>query len=185
MSLHRSLLSLSICSGILLFVNACSSTGPLDLETKRSNHAERPVQTKAPVMSQAVLISYAMENSELTLNEPVIVQFHVKNPLPTPIQLDLGRDRKGNVVFTVVKPDGKVLELRQPPREGISLSGKFSIAAGESYDQNLLVNEWTDFSTPGNYALKVKLATPIQTDAGASLPTNDPGEIKLTIASRN
>lgn len=179
-------LRLLILANILVFANSCASPASSLMENKRSQDTHQPlVQANATAMSQKVLIAYRIDNSELTLHEPVVVRFSVQNNLAVPIQLDLGRDRKGSFLFTIVKPEGKTLELSQPTREGISLLGKLSVKPGEVYEQDLLVNEWSDFPTPGTYVVKVKLSTPILTDDGTSVPANNRGEIKLNIAPRN
>jgi hypothetical protein len=115
--------------------------------------------------SPGVAISYTSPGQQ-SLNEPVIVAFKVTNSLSQPVMLDLGEDRKGAFSFTLIKPDGVKVELPRFAREGISRIGKISIRPGETFSQNLLLNEWYEFTQPGKYILRGTLTQPIFTASG-------------------
>jgi hypothetical protein len=111
--------------------------------------------------SAKMKISYSFPSQQFTLHQPVILTFKVRNDYRRPIQVDLGQDRKGGFSFTLTTPDGVKFRLPEFSREGISQTGTFSLQPGESYSQNLLLNEWYDFEIPGRYELEGHLINPI------------------------
>ena len=114
-------------------------------------------------------ISYSLPKNRLTLHEPVILNFVVKNGLAQPVDVDLGADRKGNFLFTVKRPDGSTVQLPPLRREGISLTGKLTLTPGQTYAQKVLLNEWYEFPTTGRYELSARLAAPVRTQEGVSV----------------
>jgi len=110
---------------------------------------------------QPVTISYAIAAQQVTLHEPVILAFNVTNGSSEPIKLNLGEDRKGGFSFILTTPDGVKRQLPTYISEGVSALGTFSIQPGESYSQNLLLNEWYGFSEIGKYELEGHLADPL------------------------
>jgi hypothetical protein len=114
-----------------------------------------------------VTISYAFQAQRLTVHEPLILNFRVANGTSKPLGLDLGSDRKGGFSFTVTRPDGTKLKLPPLNRAGVTRIGRVAVQPGETYSQNLLLNEWYDFSMPGKYELEGYLENPVLTDSGA------------------
>jgi hypothetical protein len=117
--------------------------------------------------SAAMTISYSFPPQQLTVHQPVILTFKIRNDFRQPIQLDLGQDRKGGFSFTLTRPDGVKFRLPEFSREGISQTGTLSLQPGERYSQNLLLNEWYDFEIPGKYELEGHLIKPIVVGDGA------------------
>jgi hypothetical protein len=118
----------------------------------------------------------------LSLHEPIIINFQIKNEGRQVVSLDLGQDTKGGFLFTVTSPDGTALHLPQYRHEGISQYGSVSVQPGESFSQTLILNEWhDDFKIPGKYKLEARLTTPIL--VGETLQRRDSGfigEISIT-----
>jgi hypothetical protein len=109
----------------------------------------------------------SLEFSSYTLGEPVRARLVVTNRMNTPVQLELGRDRKENFEFVLIRPDGeRTTSSALPEREGMFELGKISVAAGGRFDQMLLLNEWTTFTELGTYVVEAKLTAPVRTDAG-------------------
>jgi hypothetical protein len=109
---------------------------------------------------RGVSISYSCPQ-QLVLMQPVILTLNIENESPEKVELDLGQDRKGGFSFTVTTPSGTKLSLPEYSRDGISRVGKLSIRSGQSYSQNLLLNEWYTFSEPGKYQLEGHLNNPV------------------------
>jgi curli biogenesis system outer membrane secretion channel CsgG len=129
--------------------------------TNRSKDGTKPMAK--------VVVSYSLAKSQLTLHEPVILNFTVENRPAQPIKLDLGQDRKGGFSFTIKRPDGSDVQLPQFRKEGIARIGKLSLEKGQTYTQKLLLNEWFDFAAPGKYEIAVRLTNPIQTQEGMNV----------------
>jgi hypothetical protein len=109
----------------------------------------------------------SLEFTSYTLGEPVRARLIVTNRMNTPVQLELGRDRKENFAFVLMRPDGERTTLSaSSEREGMFELGKISVAAGGRFDQMLLLNEWTTFNELGTYILEANLKTSVRTDAG-------------------
>ena len=97
-----------------------------------------------------VTVSFEFSARRLTLHEPVILTFKVTNGSPRVIKLDLGEDRKAGFSFTLTRPDGTTIKLPTYVPEGLSVFGAVLVQPGDSYVQNLLLNEWHDFAALGN-----------------------------------
>jgi hypothetical protein len=120
--------------------------------------------------ARPIEISYSLPAEQLSLHEPVVMTFSVRNATPADVHLDLGQDRKGGFLLSVTRPDGVKIELQPYSRDGISLAGRVSVGPGQSFTQNIVLNEWYDFQTPGRYLLEARLAEPISiTDGSGSL----------------
>jgi hypothetical protein len=121
-------------------------------------------------------VSYAPVAAEITLHEPVIVNFTVYNGLSRLTRIDLGADFKENFAIAVKLPDGKIIKARQlaifGPGGGSSLIGILSLTPGETYKQGLLLNEWFDFNMPGKYEVEVTLVNPRQENKLMSVTGN-------------
>ncbi|MGB8473511.1 MAG: HEAT repeat domain-containing protein [Candidatus Acidiferrum sp.] len=113
-------------------------------------------QTENPI---AVVVSN--DHPRITLHEPVILTLHITNNSSKTAKVDLGRDRKENLLFSITTPDGKELQLPQLRKSGFSRIGKFEIAPGESYSQHIVLNEWFDFKVAGTYHVVADLAKPV------------------------
>jgi hypothetical protein len=132
-----------------------------------------------------VALSFDFPEQRLTLHEPVILTFKVTNNAPGAIKLFLGEDRKAGFSFTLMKPDGTTVKLPPYRPEGLSVSGDLSVQPGESYFQNLLLNEWYDFASLGTYELDARLVQPILADSGVSYGGNAGLSARIEITPRD
>src|SRR2546423_2611542 len=112
-------------------------------------------------VDDGVAVSYSLMSDQLTLHEPIIVAFAVKNNLSRQINLDLGEDRKGGFSLTVTRPDGKRAKLPKYIAESLYIAGKSSLSPGQTYEHKLLLNEWDDFDEVGKYRVEISLDNPI------------------------
>src|SRR5271156_3478938 len=108
-----------------------------------------------------IRISYSLPKTNLGLHEPVLLTFLVSNDSAKAAVLDLGQDRKGGYIIAVAAPGRPSIELPQYSREGISRIGTISLKPGESFSQQLILNQWYDFPTPGEYKLEARLIQPV------------------------
>jgi PBS lyase HEAT-like repeat len=112
-----------------------------------------------------VQIGYEFQAQHVTLHEPVMLSFHVMNATTKPLNLDLGMDRKGGFGFSVTRPDGTKVTLPPFTARGLARVGKVVVQPAEAYSQNLLLNEWYEFSMIGKYEVEGRLVNPIVSDS--------------------
>src|SRR2546430_13394524 len=121
-----------------------------------------------------VSTSYSLPGRQLTRSEPVYLKFGIVNGSSNPVVVDLGQDRKGGYSFVLTRPDGVRLRLPSYSREGLSRIGTLVLQPGETYSEQLLLNEWYEFTAPGRYILEARLIEPIVAKDGKGVLT-DPG----------
>ncbi len=122
-----------------------------------------------------VAVEIALERSELVLHEPVEVVLTIRNSGSQTVEVDLGMDRKTGIALRVTSPDGTVKIGRVPVHGGISRREKIKLRPAQSYTQNLVLNDWTEFSQPGLYHIVVSFDNPVLMQEGTSInlgPTN-------------
>jgi hypothetical protein len=143
---------------------------------------EVQVQNAGPPSKTGVSISYLFPPTQLSLHEPIVINFQIKNETAEVVSLDLGQDRKGEFLFSVTSPDGTILHLPKLRHEGLSQYGSVSVQPGGTFALRLLLNEFYDkFNMPGKYKLEARLTTPIV--VAGTLQLRDPGfkgEISIT-----
>jgi len=88
----------------------------------------------------------------------------------------------------VIKPDGAVVQT--PPTEmGPYVLGRFversPVAPGRTFTKRMILNEWYEFSTPGNYIVEAKLGGRVQTASGTPVAPAPPREISLQVTARD
>jgi hypothetical protein len=128
---------------------------------------------------------FTLTDSNITLNEPVFVDFSVRNTHSETIYFDLGHNRKSHFVFTIAEPGGAVVRAPRLSEEGLGLIGEVSLSPGEKYTQRLVVNEWYPFSEPGDYVIDVKLVSPVVSESGAVIEPGPSGSLSLHVDPRN
>lgn len=128
---------------------------------------------------------FTLAVSNITFNEPVFVDFSVRNQHSESIHFDLGHNRKSHFEFTISEPNGSVVHAPRLSEEGLGLLGKVTLQPNEKYTQRLVINEWYQFPEPGDYTINVKLASPIVTQSGAMIEPEPSGSLSLHIAPRN
>lgn len=142
-------------------------------------------QTSPVDVGGKVAVSLTLAGAEVSLHEPVILNFAVDNNLSQPVKFDLGRNRKGSFSFTIMQPDGKKVELPQFFKMGLSRPGAVRLEADRTYRQSLLLNEWFEFPSAGNYEIHVRLSKPIQTQDGRTISTQTEFSLPLKVGARS
>lgn len=133
----------------------------------------------------AVRVSFTLQDSRVTLQEPVFVNLTVRNELSEEISFDLGFDRKEGLRFSVTQPDGYTLHLPRYHRGGIGQGGRVTLKPDERYQQSVLLNELYQIAKPGEYAISATLAVPIHTQSGMTVALGPPEKMRLTVAERD
>jgi hypothetical protein len=136
-------------------------------------------------MSQNIHIYLSLANSKVVLYEPIILNFVLQNDSNQNIKLDLGQNYKEGFIFTVVFPDGKVSQLPQLTRDGISTIGNVLVKPQQTYSQRILLNEWLDFDSTGSYKIEGRLAEPIKTEDGKILAINSNFNTTVNVQPEN
>lgn len=136
-------------------------------------------------IDENIVVSYTLEDSLLSLSQPLILELSVYNNSSKPINLDLGPDLKANFIFTVTWPNGITVQLPQWWREGIARIGEISVAAESQFSERFVLNEWSDFRELGKYTLEIKLATSIQSEDGNKIQEVRPYSTSFEILPRD
>jgi hypothetical protein len=103
----------------------------------------------------------APERSDLVLHEPLDVVLTIHNAGPEAAVIDLGADRKSGITVKMQLPDGTEKVGRIPVHGDVSRIGRITLKPGQSYSQDLIINEWTEFGVPGLYRIAVLFDNPI------------------------
>src|SRR5262245_21251058 len=136
-----------------------------------------------------VRITVKAERSEASLFEPLYAVLSVQNNLDEEIGFDLGLNGKAVFEFSVTMPDGRSLStgtLEQRPGGEFGLSGEVALPQGQTYTQRLLLNEWYDFSVPGEYS--VRLLNPNLTfwaPGGRQIQAAEPSAITVLVGQKD
>lgn len=121
----------------------------------------------------------------ITLNEPVTIQMKIRNGLKDILIVDLGADRKANFIFKIVEPNGSSIQPPQFSPFGLVPIGKFSIGPGQTYSQEILLDEWYKPAQLGAYKVEVSLAKPFQNGNGETVDTKTEGELTFRVGPRD
>jgi hypothetical protein len=111
-----------------------------------------------------IFTEFSIKNEKLTLHEPVVLTFKIVNKAGSVVHYDLGRDRKENFAFTVTMPNGDAIQLPRLRRNGFTRGGNIAIMPGQTYSQQILLNEWLDLKTQGQYKITAGLLPPEKSD---------------------
>lgn len=150
-----------------------------------SSNAKTEQDTSAKEKDEGVVVSLLAKRTEVTLHEPIVATFEAKIDTTQDVHLDLGRDRKETFKFVIIPPDGNRTELPQLRKSGFTRNGLMVIKPGQSYSQDLLLNEWFDFNTVGTYQVQVQLTKPVYSEQRELTVRNQGLVIRFTIMPRD
>lgn len=98
-------------------------------------------------------LSMKLSRDEVTLHEPVVVEFAFRNPTDHRIDLDLGVAEVGALDFEILPAEAGSVERIAPtlgPTEWHT-GGKVGVEPGEIYRSRILLNRWFAIRSPGTY----------------------------------
>jgi hypothetical protein len=134
--------------------------------------------------AEAVVFSYSV-TSPITLHEPVFIRVSISNGLPEQISLDLGKERKSKLLFSITQPDGLTASPPAIPETGFGAQGRVSVPPDERYTQTVVLNEWYQPGQVGRYQIRVRLPAEIRTESGRKIDTSSDGTLSLEIRPRS
>ena len=134
---------------------------------------------------ELVRISLAPTSIEVTLHEPVLLELTIENGRNEEVKVDLGHDRKRNLLFSIFDEAGMRRTIPRLFRGGIGRPGKISIAKNTIYRQKLLLDEWYQFPTPGQYMFEIDLLEEITTLLGVGVQTVLTELVSVTVLARD
>lgn len=132
----------------------------------------------------AITMRISPEHSVTPLHQPLDVELLVQNSSAQAAEIDLGDDRKRNLVLTVTSPDRKERTLRVAEHEGLARIGRVEVQAGETYSQHLLLNEWIEFAAVGVYRIVVRFRGPIKLHDG-TMAELGPAVLLASVTDKN
>jgi hypothetical protein len=122
---------------------------------------------------------------DVVLHEPLIVLLRIENHFKEPVTCDLGPYRRGNIEVAVMPPGGSLQRLPKLEESGFGLAGAVSIAAGEVYSEQLLLNEWYPFDQVGSYEVDIRLNSAFKSAAGRVANPRTSDTLRFHISPRN
>jgi hypothetical protein len=134
-----------------------------------------------------VQVSYALVKHDLTVGEPVLLRFEVKNGLTERIFVD-GRvnfNGYGGFRVSTTCPDGRTVDAPKPSVHELISGGPTIVGANQSLSAILLLNKWVDFDVPGRYVMRVETVRPLTTESGVRLPYTTEGDVDIDIGPRD
>jgi len=132
-----------------------------------------------------VELTYSLESKAVSAREPVNLKITIKNGGGQPIAADFGLQGAQNFTFTVVSPDGGTKTIVPPLHEGLALRGDFEVLPGKSVARQILLTDWFDFTTEGQYRIDVRLTSPITNPQGLVVTTDPGAELSLDVLQRD
>ncbi|HEV2386361.1 MAG TPA: hypothetical protein VGS20_03800 [Candidatus Acidoferrales bacterium] len=138
-----------------------------------------------PAGGGQVEVRFRLDRPVITLHEPVVLEFSVRNDLAQPVTLDLGPGFVGRFRLGLVGPDGQTVQVgTSPPGDaggGLYTLGRVTVQPGQEYRQRIVLNQWLEFRSVGMYSLAAELPRGIDLAGGVSLP---PQKVRLRLEVR-
>lgn len=145
-----------------------------------------PTASASERRSADVVLSYRAPQ-EVTLGEPVVIEFIATNHLTENVRMDLGWNRVERLTFHVTGPDGGTQRVN--PSEsgagGIALLPSLTVKAGRTYLQRIILNEWVAFSTTGTYRVRVEYSGAVATLDGTARAVLRRQVLEVEVLPRN
>jgi hypothetical protein len=104
-----------------------------------------------------ITVSYLVPSTKITLHEPVVWRFQVHNSSSVAIQLDLGKNRNENFIVSYTGPQAGAPQTVRLRKGGFGAVGLVSVAPNETYEQDMLLNQWVSFAESGKYEIEIRL----------------------------
>jgi hypothetical protein len=122
------------------------------------------------------------KSQTVSLGEPVFVTLEIANNTHHDLGLDLGKNYRGSLTFTIHHPDGSSTQAAGQS-EGIYVPGKINIKQGGKYSDRLLLNDYDSFGGTGTYRVEVTLNKAVMVATADTFVNN--AEAEVTVAARS
>jgi hypothetical protein len=127
-----------------------------------------------------VTISYTMPKTRVSVREHILVEFALVNQSPGPIVVNLGLNRTAAFAISFSHADGRTLASRvgvgivapspyYVAPDILTRTPTFTVAAGQTYRQRLLLNNWYVFDRAGSFQVDFEMPSPVFSKEGAPL----------------
>jgi hypothetical protein len=108
-------------------------------------------------------MALALREANITLHEPVLARFSIRNALRKPIHFSIDNDSLEGFELAVVPPTGDA--VRQPLIvPGFHVGGTTTLQPGQEYRKEIVLSRWYAFPNPGRYKIVAEMAPPIYTE---------------------
>src|SRR5262245_14813874 len=133
-----------------------------------------------------VILRIEVEHGAAVLHEPIYLTFVVQNTQPERLDFDLGAYGKTTFAFSITEPDGRIVQIAPfKTPDGISALGRVRLGNGLTYTQKILLDEWYDFNSVGQYSIELRTAAIFRTSSGRSVETTPIKPIFLQVQPRD
>jgi hypothetical protein len=123
---------------------------------------------------------------QFSLHEPVVAVLRLENGSGHTVDLDLGLNHRGALVFTFTQPDGRQVVRHLPEDfDGFGEVGQVNLKPGESYREGLVLNDWQPFDQVGTYQYQMTIAVSGQPGPGPAPALTAAGSFRVTPADAN
>jgi hypothetical protein len=120
-------------------------------------------------------------DDQFSLHEPMVAVLRIQNDSSQAAQLDLGLNHRGALVFTFSQPDGKQIVRHLPEDfDGFGESGEVTLKPGDSYHEELVLNDWQEFDQPGTYEFQLAFAPSSQPGPWRASTLRTAGRFRVT-----
>jgi hypothetical protein len=145
-----------------------------------------PSAIEADVTGQLSIV-LALDHATYSLHEPVLGTLEIHNQASKPVDLDLGKNAKGNIMITITEPSGRTAARTLPELpDGISFPGTVTVGPGGQYQHGLVLNDWDDFAQMGRYVVRVEILRQaglpserkLETSTSLEVGTRDPAALR-------
>lgn len=132
-----------------------------------------------------VSISFSLAQPVVTLHEPILVQYSIRNELSQTIRIDFRVSVERAFRFRIVDPSLKSWDISPPLSSGIAPSTTSQLSPGQSRPGELLLNKWFRFDQPGSYDIEPALAIAVTTTSGKVIPQTGTATLNLVVRPRD
>lgn len=111
--------------------------------------------------AQSRAVQYELRTGT-SVGEPVILEVIVQNDgsARAVVDVDFGASNVEFLTFEITNPKGGRTKVRPPLGTGFQVWGRYQLSAGQRQVVTLALNEFADFSAPGNYQVAVTFTGP-------------------------
>ena len=126
-----------------------------------------------------------LKEAQIFLNAPILINCILDNKSSETMSVDLGANFEEAYKLAMTLPNNKIISLPQLTAEGTAALGKFSLPPGSTYQQELLLNKWFDFTEPGHYSLFLELPSSIYAERNDAVGTSLGSTVDFDILAEN